>query len=112
MSLSTAGSTTWPCAQSTTARRACIGVSRAALKDHAAWGTSRRYPIRRWLNPFSANRDRNCRDGARLASGRADLDVPDPFELAPRAAACGRLEHPGADVADDVRRVAQPRRDQ
>src|SRR4051812_46072214 len=112
MSFSTARSTTWPCAQLTTARRACIGVSRAALKDHAAWGTSRRYPVLGRLNPFPADRDRNCRDGARAALRGTDLDVPDPLQLTARATARDRLEHAVAHVSDHVRGVAQAGRDQ
>src|SRR3954454_15833921 len=116
MSLSTARSSTWRCAQSTTARRACIGVSRVALKDHAAWGTgwapTRILPSSilisraRWTD---GDGDRRKRD--RSAVRGTDFHVPEPLALAAGAAAreCQKLAV--ARLAGDVRRVRQARGD-
>src|SRR5688572_25102958 len=95
-----------------TARRASIGVSRAALKDHAAWGTEGRYPLRGESNPKLANRDHNGRNGGRRGSRRADLDVPDPLLLAARAATSDAFHDTLAGLADDVRGVAQAGREE
>jgi hypothetical protein len=89
-----------------------MGVSRAAVKDHAAWGTSGRYPFCGLSvlkhRARETDRDRDRRDRGRGAARRADLDVPQPLELAPRPAAGDRLEDAVAGFADDMRRVAQP----